>query len=167
MNLIFASVLASAPLSAPAGAALVNGDSLQTDLSNAVALIAGTSTSGLLRPDWSRYFSREASLPGELDRFLLRDEDGLGHEISSKLRQNARVPIFQTGDSVLQTFSLGTADVLALKVTDDAKASGFGRPQGALTNVKVAAVPEPVPLTFIGIGALALMGIQALRRRRG
>jgi hypothetical protein len=27
-------------------------------------------------------------------------------------------------------------------------------------------VPEPVPLTFIGIGAIALVGIQALRRRR-
>jgi hypothetical protein len=177
INLFVFSVFVSALLSAQTRAALVNGDFAQKGVMNAAALIAGDSTAGWVRSEWSTRLGNEfhayvyqtfsdALAPRELDRFLPTGEDVSSRAIDLKLGENAGNQTYRTGASILQTFSLGTTDRLRLKLTDDVEAPHLGGSHAALTNVSAVAVPEPVPLTFVGIGALALVGIQALRRRR-
>jgi hypothetical protein len=175
INPFVISMFASAFFSAQARAVLVNGNFAQPVVTNATALIADDSASGLAQAEWgilrgdqlpAEVYRTLALVPSELDRFLPAGTDGSSHAKPLQLGGNAGNQTYKTGNSILQTFSLGTTDRLRLKFTDDAEAPHLGGSHGAVANVVVRAVPEPVPLTFVGIGALALVGIQALRRRR-
>ena len=159
--LISTSVFAFMLPSAQAKAARINGDFAQRGVTGAFALNAGDFRRSALLSEWRDHVFWEASLSGEVDRLLLHGTDRLSRGTGVNLGDSARNQVYQTGDSVLQTFSLATADRLTLKLLD-----GTEEPVSRWSHRAVAAIPEPMPLTFIGIGAIALVGIQALRRRR-
>jgi hypothetical protein len=138
INLNFALALALALLCAPAGAALVNYDIAQPGISGTAAWVAEDFSLSVLRPE------ENAPRSNDLRAYAYR--------LSS--------------DAVLHSVSLGITDRLTSERTHEAEAADVHGSPGGLVKVSVATVPEPVPLTFIGIGAIALVGIQALRRRR-